>query len=72
MVTLVPREAVMGANELIVGVAGGGGGAGVGAGVTAIGSSAPVSFEQEMVMMDIISGNSQVIFFMTVVLCVFE
>ena len=70
MVTLVPKEADAGANALMVGVAGGGGGAGVGAGVTETGSSDPVSFEQEMVITDIISGSSQVIFFMTVVLCV--
>ena len=70
MVTFVPKEADAGANALMVGVAGGGGGAGVGAGVTDTGSSDPVSFEQEMVITDIISGSSQVIFFMTVVLCV--
>ena len=72
MVTLVPKEADTGAKALMVGVAGGVGGAGVGAGVTETGSSDPVSFEQEMVMTDIISGSSQVIFFMTVVFMCFE
>ena len=71
MVTLAPKAADTGAKAVMAGVAGGGGGAGgVGAGLTAIESSVPVSFEQEMVMTDIISGNSQVIFFITVVLCV--